>query len=341
METSLGELVARLGGELIGDPAVVLRQVATLDKAGEGDLAFLANPRYRAALDSTAASAVIVGAADLTGRARIVTRDPYLYFARAAQFFNPPRRPASGIHASAVVDSVLPASVAVGANAVIGAGCVIGENCVIGAGCLLGDGVQLGADSLLHAGVTIYFDCHIGARAIIHSGAVIGSDGFGFARDEHRRWVKIPQIGRVLIGDDVEIGSNTSIDRGALDDTVIGNGVKLDNLIQIAHNVHLDDDSIMAGHSGIAGSSHVGKRVMVGGQSGISGHLQVGDDIVVSAGTIIAKSVSKAGVYTGMVPQMPHADWVKNFAHIRRLDVLAKRVHELEKRLAAQDKDQE
>jgi UDP-3-O-[3-hydroxymyristoyl] glucosamine N-acyltransferase len=340
MQISLGELVGKLGGELVGGPDISIEQIATLDKAGEGDLAFLANPKYRMALDSSKASAFILSAkaAGLTDRPRILAADPYLYFARAAQWFNPPKRPVVGIHASAVVASVVPASVSVGPNTVIGEGCELGENCVIGPGCLIGDGVRIGADSWLHAGVKIYSGCVIGVRAIVHSGTVIGSDGFGFARDADKHWVKIPQIGRVVIGDDVEIGANTTIDRGALDDTVIGNGVKLDNLIQIAHNVHIGDDTIMAGHSGIAGSSHVGKRVIVGGQAGIAGHLLVGDDIVVSAGTIVTKSLDKPGVYTAMLPQMPHADWVRNFAHLRRLDAMADRVRELEKKLAEKEK---
>jgi UDP-3-O-[3-hydroxymyristoyl] glucosamine N-acyltransferase len=340
MQISLGELVGKLGGELVGDPDISIKQIATLDKAGQGDIAFLANPKYRTALESSKASAFILSpkAAGLTDRPRILATDPYLYFARAAQWFNPPKRPVLGIHASAVVASAVPASASVGPNAVIGEGCELGEDCVIGPGCLIGDGVRIGANSWLHAGVRIYSGCVLGVRAIVHSGAVIGSDGFGFARDADKHWVKIPQIGRVVIGDDVEIGANTTIDRGALDDTVIGNGVKLDNLIQIAHNVHVDDDTIMAGHSGIAGSSHVGKRVMVGGQAGIAGHLQVGDDIVVSAGTIVTKSLDKPGVYTAMLPQMPHADWVRNFAHLRRLDAMADRVRELEKKLAEKEK---
>ncbi|WP_398306045.1 UDP-3-O-(3-hydroxymyristoyl)glucosamine N-acyltransferase [Zoogloea sp.] len=340
MEVSLGALVGRLGGELLGDPDVMVRQIATLEKAGDGDLAFLANPKYRQALETSRAAAFILApkAVSLTDRPRIVTPDPYLYFARAAQFFNPPRRAPAGIHPSAVVASSLPPSVSVGANAVIGESCVIGENCVIGPGSLIGDGVHIGADSLLHAGVTIHFDCVVGKRAILHSGVVIGSDGFGFARDADRHWVKIPQIGRVLVGDDVEIGANTTVDRGALGDTVIGNGVKLDNLIQIAHNVSIGDDSIMAGHSGIAGSTRVGARLMVGGQAGIAGHLKVCDDVVVSAGTIISKSVDKPGVYTAMLPQMSHADWIRNFAHVRRLDAMADRVRELEKKLADMEK---
>ncbi len=339
MELSLGELVARLGGELLGDPALRVRQIAALETAGDGDLAFLVSPKYRAALDTSGASAFILSpkAAGLTDRPRILTPDPYLYFARAAQLFNPPKRPAPGVHPAAVVASVVPASVSVGPQAVIGEGCEIGENCVIGPGCVLGDGVRLGAGSLLHAGVKIYDGCVLGARAIVHSGAVIGADGLGFARDADRHWVKIPQIGRVLIGDDVEIGANTTIDRGALEDTVIGNGVKLDNLIHVAHNCRVGDDTIMAAMAGMAGSTTVGKRVMVGGKAGFSGHLEVADDVTVSADTNVTKSIDKAGVYTSLIPLQSHADWVRNFAHLRRLDAMAERVRELEKRLAAKE----
>lgn len=340
MELSLDELVGRLGGELVGDPAVRIRQIASIEAAAEGELAFLSNPKLGAALATSRASAFILTpkAAGLTDRPRILTADPYLYFARAAQLFNPPKRPVAGLQAGAVVASELHPSVCVGANAVIGQDCRIGENCVIGAGCVIGDGVVIGADSLLHAGVKIYDGCVIGARAILHSGAVIGADGLGFARDAERRWVKIPQIGRVLVGDDVEIGANTTIDRGALDDTVIGNGVKLDNLIHVAHNCQVGDDTIMAAMAGLAGSTKMGKRVMVGGKAGFSGHLEVADDIVVSAATNVTKSIDKAGVYTSLVPIQTHADWVRNFSHLRRLDAMAERVRELEKKLAELEK---
>jgi UDP-3-O-[3-hydroxymyristoyl] glucosamine N-acyltransferase len=227
--------------------------------------------------------------------------------------------------------------VSVGAHVVIGEGCLIGENCIIESACVLGDKVQLGADSLLHAGVKIYDGCVIGARAILHSGAVIGADGLGFARDADKHWVKIPQIGRVIIGDDVEIGANTTVDRGALDNTVIGNGVKLDNLIHVAHNCRVGDDTIMAAMAGLAGSTTVGRRVMVGGKAGFSGHLDVADDVTVSADTNVTKSIDKAGVYTSMIPLQSHADWVRNFAHLRRLDAMAQRLRELEKKLAAKE----
>lgn len=339
MEISLGELVARLGGELVGDATIRVRQIASLEAAQPGEIAFLSNPKLIAALASSEASAFILSpkAAGLTERARILTPDPYLYFARAAQLFNPPKRPAAGVHPSAVVASALPASVSVAPQAVIGEGCEIGEDCIIGAGCVLGDGVRLGAGSLLHAGVKIYDNCEIGARAIIHSGAVIGADGLGFARDADKHWVKIPQIGRVIIGDDVEIGANTTIDRGALDDTVIGNGVKLDNLIHVAHNCRIGDDSIMAAMAGLAGSTVVGKRVMAGGKAGFSGHLEVADDVTISADTNVTKSIDKAGVYTSMIPLQAHADWVRNFSHLRRLDAMAERLRELEKKLGAKE----
>lgn len=339
MEISLGELVARLGGELVGDATIRVRQIASLEAARPGEIAFLSNPKLIAALASSEASAFILSpkAAGLTERARILTPDPYLYFARAAQLFNPPKRPATGVHPSAVVASALPASVSVAPQAVIGEGCEIGDDCIIGAGCVLGDGVRLGAGSLLHAGVKIYDNCTIGARVIIHSGAVIGADGLGFARDADKHWVKIPQIGRVIIGDDVEIGANTTIDRGALDDTVIGNGVKLDNLIHVAHNCRIGDDSIMAAMAGLAGSTVVGKRVMAGGKAGFSGHLEVADDVTISADTNVTKSIDKAGVYTSMIPLQAHADWVRNFSHLRRLDAMAERLRELEKKLGAKE----
>lgn len=340
MELSLGELVGQLGGELVGDPTVRVRQIASIESAGSGELTFLSNPKFASALANSAASAFILSpkAADLTSRPRILTPDPYLYFARAAQLFNPPRRPAPGLQPGAIVSSDLPGSVAVGANAVIGRACSIGERCVIGPGCVIGDGVEIGEDSILHAGVKVYDGCVIGARAILHAGAVIGADGLGFARDGEKRWVKIPQIGRVILGDDVEVGANTTIDRGALADTVIGRGVKLDNLIHIAHNCHVGDDTIMAAMAGIAGSARIGKRVMVGGKAGVAGHLKVADDVVVSADSNVTKNIDKVGVYTSVVPIQSHADWIKNFSHLRRLDAMADRVRELEKRLAEMEK---
>ncbi|MBD5804047.1 UDP-3-O-acylglucosamine N-acyltransferase [Azoarcus sp. Aa7] len=331
----LEELVARLGGELVGDPATVVRRVATLDQAGEGDLAFLANPKYQSRLRDCRASAVIVAPAarSLSDRPLIVTNDPYAYFARVAQLFNPPEAFAPGVHPTANIASPVPPSVAVGAGASIDAGVTLGEGVVIGPGCRVARGASIGARTRLHANVSVYADCVLGAGCIVHSGAVIGSDGFGFARERDGSWIKIPQVGRVVVGDDVEIGANTTIDRGALDDTVIGKGVKLDNQIQIGHNVRVGDYTAIAGCVGVAGSTTIGARCMIGGQAGIIGHLSIADDVVVSAGTLVTKSIMKPGVYTANLPVQGHADWVKNFAHLRHLDALVDRIRALEQRL--------
>lgn len=332
----LDELVARLGGELIGDGKIRIARVGTLEGADGDCIGFLSNPRYAAQLATTRAAAVIVAPAarDRTALPRIVTPDPYVYFARVSQLLNPQRLPAPGIAASAQVGSSLPASVSVSANAHVGEGVTAGESVVIGPGCHVGDGVVLGDGTVLHANVTIYHGCELGRRCIVHAGAVIGADGFGFARERDGSWVKIPQVGRVLIGDDVEIGANTTIDRGALEDTVIGNDVKLDNQIQIAHNVRIGDHTAIAGCVGIAGSTVIGARCMIGGQAGIIGHLEICDDVVISAGTLVTKSIRERGVYTGNLPLQQHADWVRNFAHLRHLDALADRIRRLEQLLA-------
>lgn len=332
----LEEIVSLLGGELIGDASVEIERVAPLERAGQGDIAFISNPKYVAGLAKCKAAAVILTKAvsDKTELTRIVTPDPYIFYARVAQLLNPVLKPPAGIHRSAVVDAVLPESVSVGACAVIEHDASIGEDVVIGAGCFIGRGVCIGRGSHLHPNVSVYPGAVIGERCVVHSGAVISSDGFGYARDRDGSWVKIPQVGRVLIGDDVEIGSNTTVDRGALDDTVIANGVKLDNLIQIAHNVRLGENTAMAGHSGVAGSTTIGARCMIGGQAGISGHLEICDDVMVSGCTLVPKSIKNPGVYTSNLPLQTHTDWVKNFSHLRHLDALAKRVRELEKLLA-------
>ncbi|WP_018992028.1 UDP-3-O-(3-hydroxymyristoyl)glucosamine N-acyltransferase [Aromatoleum toluclasticum] len=331
----LEELVARLGGELVGDPATVVGRVATLDQAGEGDLAFLANPKYQSRLRDCRASAVIVAPAAraLSDRPLIVTNDPYAYFARVAQLFNPPEVFVPGVHPTASVASPIPSSVSVGPGASVEADVMLGEGVVIGPGCRVARGASIGARTRLHANVSIYAGCVLGAGCIVHSGAVIGSDGFGFARERDGSWIKIPQVGRVVVGDDVEIGANTTIDRGALDDTVIGKGVKLDNQIQIGHNVRVGDYTAIAGCVGVAGSTTIGARCMIGGQAGIIGHLSIADDVVVSAGTLVTKSIMKPGVYTANLPVQGHADWVKNFAHLRHLDALVDRIRALEQRL--------
>lgn len=335
---TLDGIVARLGGEVRGDGAVRVVQVGTLDKAGPDRIAFLSNPKYRSQLRTTRAGAVILplAVASEFGGASIVVDDPYVYFARVSQLLNPVPRSA-GVHHSAVVDCALPASVSVGPWAVIGANARIGENTIIGPGCVIGEGVEIGPDSLLHGAVTIYRDCVIGARAIIHSGTVIGSDGFGFARETDGAWIKIPQIGRVLIGDDVEVGANSSIDRGTLEDTVIADGVKLDNQIQIGHNCHIGRHTAIAGCAGIAGSTHIGSRCQIGGAAMIIGHIRIADDVIVTGASFIGKSIDKPGMYTGQVPSQRHEAWLKNFVQLRHLDALAEKIRDIEKRLRARE----
>ena len=334
----LDAIVAQLGGELVGDGSVEVFQVASLTSAGSGEIAFLSNPKFRQQLQATRASAVIVTQKHVEDTAipRIVHPNPYVYYARVVALLNPPSLPARMIHPMAAVESKLPESVSVAPHVAIGQRVRCGENVIIHAGCVIGDDVSIGEGSILYPNVVIYPRCVIGARAIIHAGAVIGSDGFGFAK-EGERWIKIPQIGRVVIGDDVEIGANTSIDRGALDDTIIGHGVKLDNQIQIAHNVRIGDHSAMAGCVGVAGSTTFGKRCTVGGAGMISGHLTIGDDVHVSGGTLVAKSLSQPGLYTSVYPMETHADWLRNAMQIKRLSKLAERVSELEKKLEKKD----
>ncbi len=340
MVVTLAEIVARLGGEVAGDGRIEVAAITTLDAAGPGQLSFLANPKYRAKLATTKASAVIVAPDVLKDcpTAAIVTPQPYLYFARVAQWLQPRQRPPVGIHPSAVVEGTVADSASIGANVWIGPGAEIGERVVVEANGSIGNDCHVGADSWLHPGVAMYSGCRIGARAIIHSGVVIGADGFGFARETDGSWVKIPQSGRVLIGDDVEIGANTTIDRGALEDTVIEDGVKLDNQIQIGHNVHIGAHTAMAGCVGVAGSARIGRRCTFGGAAMILGHLEIADDVNISSGTMIAKSVPKAGNYTGWVPFLEHADWLKNFSRVRHLDSMADKIRALEGRLAELEK---
>jgi UDP-3-O-[3-hydroxymyristoyl] glucosamine N-acyltransferase len=337
---TLDEIVARLGGNLAGDGSVRISGIATLDAAGPEHLSFLANSKYRSHLAATRAAAVVVApdaAADCPTTA-IVTQQPYLYFARVAQWLNPTPRPPLGIHSSAVVEGAVSESASVGANVWIGPGAVIGDDVVVEANCSIGASCHIGAGSWLHAGVALYDGCRVGDRAIIHSGVVIGADGFGFAREGDGSWVKIPQIGGVTIGDDVEIGANSTIDRGALEDTVIESGVKIDNQIQIAHNVHIGAHTAIAGCVGIAGSTRIGARCTVGGAAMIIGHLEIADDVNISAGTLVGKSIRKAGGYTGSVPFLEHGDWLKNFSRLRHLDSLADRIRALEARLAELEK---
>ena len=326
---TLREIVARLGGEAVGEVSAPLTGVATLDSAGPHHIAFLANPKYRARLASTRAGAVILGPGDRNAASipRIVSDNPYAYYARTVGLFHPEPAPVPGTHATAQVaaSARVAKSAEVGAFAVIGEGCEVGEGAVVGAQSVLGRGVRIGAGTRLHARVTIYDGCAVGARCILHSGAVIGADGFGQARDAGR-WVKIPQVGAVRIGDDVEVGANTAIDRGALDDTVIEDGVKLDNLIQVAHNCRIGAHTVIAGCTGISGSVTIGRDCMIGGGVGIIGHLSICDGVTISGFTFVTKSITEPGTYTSGMPIMAHGEWLRNAAQLRHLDELARRV---------------
>lgn len=334
---SLIEIVEKFGGELIGDGSVVIRQVATLANADTGHFSFLANPKYRPQLVATRAGAVVVSPAD-AGLAQVpcvVSTNPYAYYAKVAALLNPLRCALPGIHPTAVVgkDVKIARNASVGPLAVVGDGVEIGENTSIGAGCFVGDETRIGAQCCLYPNVSIYHQCEIGDRVIVHSGAVIGSDGFGLA-NEKGRWLKIPQIGRVVIGDDVEIGANTTIDRGALDDTVIEEGVKLDNQIQIAHNVRIGAFTAMAGCVGVAGSTRIGRYCTVAGSAMIIGHLEIADRVNISVGTLVTKSITRPGTYTSSIPSQPHRDWLKNAAQLHHLTELAERVKHLEQKLS-------
>ena len=300
---TLGQIVARLGGRVAGDADTLIHQVASLEGADARHISFFTGRRYRAKLAATRAGAVVLGAESEGESAlpRIVAENPYAYFARVSQLFNPVVAQAAGVHPSAVVAK----SARLGARVSIGAGCVVGE------------GASIGDDSCLYPRVVVYPRCSLGNRVIVHSGAVIGADGFGIA-DDDGRWVKIPQIGTVRIGDDVEIGANTTIDRGAIDDTVIEEGVKLDNQIQVGHNVRIGAHTAIAGCAGIAGSADIGRHCTIGGAAVILGHLKIVDHVNISAGTLISRSLLKPGTYTGVYPFDEHESWTRSAAGLRR-----------------------
>ncbi|CFD89875.1 UDP-3-O-[3-hydroxymyristoyl] glucosamine N-acyltransferase [Bordetella pertussis] len=323
-----------------------IRGIGTLSSAGNEEISFLSNPRYQNQLATTRAAAVIVtpdvaqarqeqGA---SGHVLVVCKHPYLLYARLAQWFERASRPAgpAGVHPSAVVDpsAEIDADVRVGAQCVIEGGARIGRGARLGPGCVIGAGSTVGADSLLHPRVTLYAGVHVGERAIIHSGAVLGADGFGFAPDPtlgRGAWGKIPQLGEVRVGNDVEIGANTTIDRGALDDTIVGDGVKLDNQIMVAHNVRIGAHTAIAACVGIAGSTTIGERCTIGGASMLSGHLAIADDVNISGGTAVTSNIAKAGRYTGVYPYAEHSEWQRNAAVIQQLALLRRRLRALER----------
>ena len=330
---TLTELADRFGLEVIGDGAVAIDGLCGLSPGEPGKLGYLANPQYRAALATTRA-AVVVGkrdAAALVG-AGLLARDPNLAFARIARLFDASRAFTPGIDAGASVDASakLAAGVFVGAQAVIEAGVEVGEGSYIGPGCVLRRGCHIGAGSRLEALVTVGERVQIGARALVQAGGVIGARGFGNVRLPDGSWEEMPQLGSVVVGDDVEIGANTTIDRGALGDTVIEDGVRLDNQIQIAHNCVIGEHTAIAACTGIAGSTKIGRRCMIGGAVGIGGHLVIADDVVLLGRAMVTNSIDAPGVYGSGLPLAPAREWRKTVARVRRLDKLIERVKHLE-----------
>ncbi|WP_240096958.1 UDP-3-O-(3-hydroxymyristoyl)glucosamine N-acyltransferase [Thermomonas flagellata] len=330
------ELARRFGLDLQGEDRA-LDGVATLARAGATQLAFLANPRYRAQLAQTRAGAVVLRATDAAGFAgsALIARDPYAAFARIAALFEPrPARP-PGIHPSAVVDpsAQVDPSAHVGAHVAVGARSRIGPGCVVGPGCVIGEDCELGEGCELVARVTLVTRVRLGRRVLVHPGAVLGADGFGIAMDQGQ-WLKVPQLGGVVVGDDCEIGANTTIDRGALDDTVLEQDVRLDNQIQIAHNVHIGAHTAMAGCAAVAGSARIGRHCLIGGGAGILGHLELCDRVVVTAMSLVTHSIREPGEYSSGTPLMENRRWRRSAARFKQLDRIARRA-------GAGDKDTE
>lgn len=337
------ELADTFGGRVDGDDNTRICRFASLSNAHLGDASFLASPRFADQLAATRASLVILkdgAAARAQGLncALIETPDPYLFFAQAASWLIARARSASvketAVHSTACVDpsARLGARVRIAAGAVIGPRVTIGDDADIGAGCVLEQGARIGQSSLLHPRVTVYHDCVIGDRAVIHSGVVIGADGFGFAPQQDRSWMKIPQVGAVVIGHDVEIGANTTIDRGTLDHTMVGDGVKLDNLIQIAHNVVIGNHTAIAACVGIAGSAHIGAYCQIGGAAGILGHLEIAEGTIIGPMSLVMSSIRESGKYVGVYPLQSQSDWEKSATLVRRLPEMRRQLKRQDQR---------
>lgn len=323
---SLQQIVQQLGGSISGNPSTQISRVGSLALAQAGAIAFFNDAKYKSQLNSTAASAVIIRPehVDLTDLAKIITDNPYAYFAKVSQLLNPAYVASEGIHTSAVIETsaTVPASCSIGAHVMIEHNVTLGKNVTIGAGCVIERHSNIADNTILEANVTIKHGTQIGKNCHLFSGAVVGNDGFGYAEEggaNNKQWVKIPQVGRVVIHDFVDIGANTTIDRGAIDDTVIEEGVKLDNLVQIAHNCRVGAHTVIAGCVGIAGSAVIGKHCKIGGAAMILGHLTIADGVTISPGSMIMRSINKAGTYTALMPSQAHEDWLKTAANIRHL----------------------
>lgn len=333
-EYTLAELAERLDCRLVGKGTIRISGVCALFPGRPAHIGFLSNPAYRRLLQGTQAAAVVMTEVDepLSPVPALITANPHLVFARLAELFVPPRCACPGIHPTAVVDvtaKVHPRA-EIGPYCVVEAGAEIGDAVILGPHCVVAEGVRIGEGSWLVARVFIGAMVQLGCRCVIHPGAVIGADGFGFARDGGS-WVKVAQLGSVRIGDEVEIGANTTVDRGALEDTVIEEGVKLDNQIQIGHNVCIGAHTAIAACTGISGSTVIGKRCMIGGGVGMSGHLKIADDVLITGMTMVTHSLHTSGIYSSGLPVDDNRRWQRNVARFRHLDALAKRVRHLER----------
>ncbi|MGW8229136.1 MAG: UDP-3-O-(3-hydroxymyristoyl)glucosamine N-acyltransferase [Gammaproteobacteria bacterium] len=337
MRFTLKELAAAIGGVVDGEASIEVNGINTPAEAFAGQITFLSDSRYKKELYNTAASAVILRQEDRDACpvTALIVSNPYAAYAQVANLLYPTRKEKAGIHPTAVLSEgcEIAVDVWIGPNCFVGKNVRIASECQIGPGCLIEENAQIGANSVLLGNVTVMHDCVLGERVLVHPGAVIGSDGFGQAND-NGHWIKIPQVGRVLIGDDVEIGANTTIDRGSIGDTVVEEGVKLDNLIHIAHNVRVGAHTVMAAGTGIAGSTTIGRNCMIGGSVGISGHLTIADNVTLTGRTTVLQSVTEPGVYSSGTPAEPNRQWHKNYTRFKQLDEMAKRIKKLEKLVA-------
>lgn len=335
MSYTLGQLAEKVGGLVKGDSQLVIEKLGTLEKGTKNELSFLANPKYQSQLADTQAGAVLVKTEELAASLdnAIVVDNPYLAFAQLTHLFVPQKESWQGVHPSAVVadDVVVGNNVLIGPNAVVDAGVIIGDDCVIGANSVVSRGCSLGRGTRLYPNVTFYHDVHVGAECIFHSGSIIGADGFGFAPD-NGQWEKIDQLGGVVIGDRVEIGSSTTIDRGAIENTQIGNGVKIDNQVQIAHNVVIGDNTAIAASAAIAGSARIGAFCTISGCVGIAGHITITDHVHITAMSMVSKSIPEAGSYSSGMGMEPTSKWRRSVARFRRIDNMAKQITTLEQK---------
>ncbi len=330
----MSKIAAHINGEVIGDDNFEVSSFATLQTAESDQISFLSNTKYKKYLSESRAGAVIVSKefADLVPNNAIVVEDSYVAYAKAATLLNPARVAKLGVDPSAVVaeNVKISSSVSIGPQTVIESDVVLGNNVVIGPGCIIQQGCHIADDSHLIANVTLCHGVKLGKNVIVHPGVVIGADGFGIANNKGR-WIKIPQIGGVVIGNNVEIGANTTIDRGALEDTIIGNGVKLDNQIQVGHNTVIGENTVIAGCVGIAGSTVIGKNCAIGGGAGLGGHIEIADGVQLTGMTMVTKSIKEPGVYSSGIPAEPTQLWHKNVVRYRQMSKLTDRVKELEK----------